>query len=185
VFHEVSDTPNSERTTMMQKRVIPIAIVLIAALFGVNQLAQRGSAAQKQSQDIVATGQKFLGTLDEAQRKKLIFDFKDADQRKRWSNLPQGIFQRTGLRMGDLTQPQRDAALTLLAAALSAQGYEKILQIVEADEVLRSGSGGKGGGGKGKGKGGGPGFGRDNYFISLLGQPSSTEPSRHQRHVCR
>ena len=38
--------------------------------------------------------------------------------------------------MGDLTKPQREAALAVLAAALSPQGYEKVLQIVEADEVL-------------------------------------------------
>jgi len=32
--------------------------------------------------------------------------------------------------MGDLTKPQRDAVLALLASALSPQGYEKVLQIV-------------------------------------------------------
>ena len=39
--------------------------------------------------------------------------------------------------MGDLTKPQREAALAVLAAALSPQGYEKVLQIVEADEMLK------------------------------------------------
>ncbi len=99
--------------------------------------------------------------------------------------------------MGDLTAPQREAALAVLAAALSKQGYEKVLQIVEADETLRTtdggGRGGPGGprGGPGGGPGGnGPGgagprgvagraaganFGRDNYYISFLGQPSDTE----------
>ena len=43
--------------------------------------------------------------------------------------------------MGDLTKPQRDAVLAVLAAALSPQGYEKVLQIVEGDEVLRKSSG--------------------------------------------
>jgi hypothetical protein len=43
--------------------------------------------------------------------------------------------------MGDLTKPQREAVLAVLAAALSPQGYEKILQIVEADELLRKSSG--------------------------------------------
>ena len=52
--------------------------------------------------------------------------------------------------MGDLTQPQRDAALAVLAAALSKQGYDKVLQIVEADEVLKSGGGGKAGDKAGK-----------------------------------
>jgi Protein of unknown function (DUF3500) len=65
--------------------------------------------------------------------------------------------------MGDLTKPQREAALAVLAAALSPQGYEKVLQIVEAEEALRTSSGQTM-------------FGRDEYFVSLLGQPSTTEP---------
>lgn len=68
--------------------------------------------------------------------------------------------------MGDLTQQQRDAAWAVLKAALSPDGYEKVVQIVEADEVLANESGGRGG----------PAFGRDNYFISFLGQPSAVEP---------
>ena len=51
----------------------------------------------------------------------------------------------------------------MLAAALSPQGYEKILQIVEADEVLKKSSGHTI-------------FGRDEYYVSFLGQPSTTEP---------
>jgi hypothetical protein len=97
------------------------------------------------------------------QRSKVIFDFRDDSQRKRWSNLPSAIFKRQGLRMGDLTQAQRAAALAVLAAALSPQGYEKILQIVQADELL-------------KGSSGEAIFGDNQYFVSLLGEPSTTEP---------
>ena len=93
--------------------------------------------------------------------------------------------------MGDLTQPQRDAAMAVLKAALSEKGYEKVQQIVQADEVLKDGDGGgRGGpgggpggpggpggrGGPGGGRGGGANFGRDNYCISLLGKPSTTDP---------
>jgi hypothetical protein len=53
--------------------------------------------------------------------------------------------------------------LAVLAAALSPQGYEKVLQIVEADDLLRKSSGGTM-------------FGRDEYYVSFLGQPSTTEP---------
>jgi hypothetical protein len=113
---------------------------------------------------ITATTKKFLDTLDESQRGKLVFDFKNEAQRKRWSNLPTGAFRREGLRMGDLTKPQRDAVMAVLAVALSPSGYEKIVQIVEADEVLKKGQGGR------------LNFGRDEYYISLLGQPSTTDP---------
>ena len=65
--------------------------------------------------------------------------------------------------MGDLTKPQRDAAMAVLAAALSPKGYEKVQQIVEADELLKT-------------SGGRMMFGRDEYYISFLGQPSTSEP---------
>src|SRR6185503_10123414 len=50
-------------------------------------------------------------------------------------------------------------------------GYEKVLQIVESDELLsKPESGGR------AERRGGPSFGRDSYYISFLGQPSATEP---------
>lgn len=116
------------------------------------------AAPAKATGEIADAAQKFLATLDDAQRGKVVFDFKDSAQRKRWSNFPTGIFQRAGLRMGDLTQPQRDAAMAVLKAALSPQGYEKVSQIVEGDEVLTKtdSDGGPGGGGIG-----GPGESND------------------------
>ncbi len=117
---------------------------------------------------IAAAAGKFLATLDEAQRGKAVYDFKDDAQRRRWSNLPTSFVKRGGLRMGDLTQPQRDAALAVVAAVLSPQGYEKVTQIVEGDETLKKNDRG--------GRGGPAMFGRDEYYISFLGQPSATEP---------
>lgn len=154
--------------------------------------AQPADTANGPTAVAAAAANKFLATLDDAQRANVVYDFHDEAQRKRWSNLPVGAVPRGGLRMGDLTQPQREAALVVLAAVLSPQGYEKVLQIVEADEVLRTQGSGRGGrgrrggpdrGGPGRrgrgGRGGGGGgvqFGRDNYSISFLGQPSAAEP---------
>ncbi|MHA3770474.1 DUF3500 domain-containing protein [Verrucomicrobiota bacterium sgz303538] len=116
--------------------------------------------------EIATAAKEFLAKLDEAQRGKVVFDFKDEEQRKRWSNLPTSIFKRAGLRMGELSPEQREAALAVLAAALSPQGYEKVLQIVEGDEMLK----------KDDTRAGRPMFGRDEYYISFLGQPSPSEP---------
>jgi hypothetical protein len=104
-----------------------------------------------------------MATLDDGQRGKVVFDFKDEAQRKRWSNFPTAMFKRAGLRVGDLAKPQRDAVLAVLAAALSPPGYEKVLEIMEADEVLRKSSNETI-------------FGRDEYYVSFLGQPSATQP---------
>ena len=106
-----------------------------------------------------------MTTLDEGQRGKLVFDINDEQQRKRWSNLPTTMVKRAGLRFGDLSQAQRDAAQKLLATALSKRGYEKAMQIVEGDELLKKGE-----------SGGRPMFGRDEYYISFLGKPSGTNP---------
>jgi uncharacterized protein DUF3500 len=145
----------------MNRKIALVLILLCAA--GSNSFAQTNSTPGAPTAAIAAAANQFLATLDEAQRGKLVFDFKDDAQRKRWSNLPSAIFKRQGLRIGDLTQPQREAALAVLAAALSPQGYQKILQIVQADELLKRSSGEAM-------------FGGEQYFISLLGQPSTTEP---------
>ena len=123
----------------MNKKLALLLSVLLGA--GLNSFAQTTSTPDAPTAGTAAAARKFLATLDDAQRGKVIFAFKDEAQRKRWSNLPTAIFKRQGLRMGDLTKPQREAALAVLAAALSPQGYEKILQIVEADEVLKKSSG--------------------------------------------
>ena len=131
---------------------------------------------------VVAAANAFLATLESAERATATFDF-HSDQRTGWSNLPTGIFQRKGLRFGDLTKRQRDAALALVAAALSPAGYRKVLDIMNGDEVLKNAGGGRTGGrqgapgaGGGRGAPGGIRFGLDEYYIALLGTPSMTTP---------
>jgi hypothetical protein len=114
---------------------------------------------------IVARANGFLSSLDEGQRSKVLFDFNDAAQRVKWSNLPTTMVARAGLKMGDLTEAQRKAAMGLLAAMLSKRGYEKVLAIVAGDEALKAASGGRG-----------TMFGRDLYYISILGKPSVSDP---------
>ena len=90
----------------------------------------------------VAAAKAFLATLDDAGRAKVSFAF-NSDQKSKWSNFPTGIFQRNGLRLGDLNTVQREAVLKLLAVALSKQGLQKVKEIMEGDEVLKnSGNGG-------------------------------------------
>ena len=115
---------------------------------------------------IVASANGFLSSLDEGQRSKVLFEFNDAAQRTKWSNLPTTMVRRAGLKMGDLSAPQKKAAMELLASMLSQGGYEKVLAIVEGDEALKLSSGGRGT----------PMFGHDLYYISILGKPSVTDP---------
>lgn len=136
----------------------------VALLTGFDSSPSR-AAAPGQTEKIVASAHAFMATLDDAQRGKVSFAFDDDAQRKRWSNLPVNMAERRGLRLGDLQPNQRGAAMQLLAAALSRMGYEKVVGIVESDEVLRKESSRNA-----------PPFGRDEFFISFLGKPSLTEP---------
>lgn len=124
-----------------------------------------GSAvAQTATTRIVSAANSFLATLDQKQRQRVLFSFDDETQRKRWSNLPVGIVPRAGLSMGELSASQRSAALALVASALSQRGFEKVQQILEGDETLK------------RNEGGNPMFGKDQYFISILGTPSARDP---------
>jgi hypothetical protein len=164
-------------------RIVSIASisVLVAVATG---LAQRSAAPDAQADvtaRIVAAAQAVVTTLDEAGRAKVQFPF-DGPQKARWSNLPSPMFQRTGVRMEDLTSAQRAAVMTLLSAALSRDGYRKVVDIMRGDEVLRTGQSATGagrGGAPGRGRGlpgGGPAFGEGEYYLAFVGTPSVTTP---------
>ena len=123
---------------------------------------------------IVASAQALVATLDAEGRMRVQFPF-DGPQKTRWSNLPSPMFQRQGLRLGDLNPAQRAAAMDLLAVALSKEGYQKVVDIMRGDEVLKGTAGGRGGGRGGR-VGGGPAFGEDEYYLAFVGTPSATEP---------
>jgi len=145
------------------------AMSLVVAVVATTVLAQRSATPNTQADAtarIVAAAQAVVATLDEAGRATVQFPF-DGPQKARWSNLPSPMFQRTGLRMADLTPAQRASVMALLRAALSQDGYRKVGEIMRGDEVLRKtqGSGGRG-----------PAFGEDQYYVAFVGTPSATTP---------
>jgi hypothetical protein len=177
-----------------------IASTALAGLFvavTATMVAQRGAtqssanARADVTSRIVASAQALSVTLGDAGRAKVQFPF-DGPQKARWSNLPSPMFQRTGLRLGDLTPPQRAGVMTLLSVALSRDGYRKVIDIMRGDEVLRTtqgsgpprggptaGGGGAAPAGQAGGRGRGPGgvvFGEDEYYLAFVGTPSVTTP---------
>jgi hypothetical protein len=151
-------------------------------------LSLGAAAAQTGTARVVKAANSFLSTLDEKQRQGVLFSFDDEQQRKRWSNFPITIVPRAGISFKDMNPAQRSAAMALLSSALSPRGLEKVQQIMEGDEVLKTNEGSGGGGpppgggggpppGRGGGKkGGGLLFGKDLYFFSILGTPSEKTP---------
>jgi len=165
-----SHSPESRCLTTTTIAEKPAIVIAIAA----GSLQRAGSAPQQTpaansavTARVVASANAFLATLSDAERAKGSFGF-TSSQRTGWSNLPTGAFKRNGLRLGDMTARQRQAALALVAAALSREGYQKVTDIMNGDEALQNARGARGGGGVQ--------FGLDEYYIALLGTPSATAP---------
>jgi hypothetical protein len=154
---------------------LPLLLLVLVLPFAAAS-PQRTDVAPRRADDattnMVAAADAFLATLSDGQRASGTFGF-ESPQRAGWSNLPTGIFRRNGLRLGDLMPPQRRAALALVAAALSRDGYRKITDIMNGDEVLKNAGRGATGGRQGNN---GIRFGLDEYYIALLGVPSPTAP---------
>jgi Protein of unknown function (DUF3500) len=155
---------------LLRTPLIWLALVVPVAAFSMQRAPAQPTASVTATPRVLNAANAFLATLNDAQRTAGTFAF-NGPQRTGWSNLPSPIFQRKGLRLGDLTPAQRAAALGLVSAALSREGYQKVLDIMNGDEVLRNAGGGRTGG-----RGGGVRFGVDEYYLALLGAPSATAP---------
>ena len=160
-------------------RTAPIIRTAISIL-----IAASPAISQTATSRMVTAANAFLSTLDQQQRQKVVFAFDDEQQRKRWSNLPVAMVPRGGISLKEMNAGQRSAAMALVASALSPRGFEKIQQIMQGDEVNQQNEGNGRGGGPPNGRGGrGPGgrgggamFGKDLYFVSILGTPSENNP---------
>jgi hypothetical protein len=157
-------------------RLLPwtISTLSVVGVLGVWAWAQQSThplrKADATTTKIVSAADALLAILTPEQRKALVFSFDDPNQRVRWSNLPSGLYRRAGLRMGDLSEKQQAAVHSLLQAILSKPGYQKVTQIVQADEVLRQTDR----------MAGRLNFGKAEYYVSIMGKPSATEPWRVQ-----
>jgi hypothetical protein len=122
------------------------------------------ASAETGTPQIVKTANAFLSTLDQNQRGGVMFAFDDEAQRARWSNLPTTIVKRAGLSMGELSDTQRAAAMNLVSAVLSRRGFEKVQQIMDGDQMLKTNE-------KNSRM-----FGKDLFYVSILGTPSEKDP---------
>ncbi|MEM7453378.1 MAG: DUF3500 domain-containing protein [Planctomycetota bacterium] len=145
-----------------------LPLLLSTLFFCSHSFAQE---AERTPADVVSgavqAAEALMEVLSEEQRAALMFEFGNDEQRKNWSNLPEGRVRRGGIRWGDLSDQQKDAVMALLGATLSEEGVQQIIDNMDGDEVLGRPQGGRRGN---------PNFGRDIYFLSILGTPSTTEP---------
>ena len=84
---------------------------------------------------VVEAANAFLATLSDAERAKATFEFASA-QRTGWSNLPSGIFQRNGLRFGDITARQQAEATRARLAAIVDSSDDAIFSMAMDETIL-------------------------------------------------
>jgi hypothetical protein len=133
------------------RKLLPI-IAAISFSLPMSAVAQQTAATSR----IVSAADAFISSLDADQRQHVLYAFNDNEQRARWSNFPTGFVPRGGINFKQMSAPQRDAAMKLLATVLSPMGLEKVDEIRQADDDFKSNGSKRGPGGRGGRPPGGP-----------------------------
>ena len=169
--------------------ILPKCAVLLTAALAAVPVALPAAAAPAdaavQTRAAVRAAEDFLQTLTAAQRAAVQFKwvpqatataaaFKGGMNGRMnfvgeqygsavWSNYPVSDVPRPGIAIGTMDAAQRAAAMRLLQAVLSRQGYEKILDIMASDQALSEG-------------GTKYASGAAHYTIGLFGTPDAASP---------
>ena len=113
---------------------------------------------------VVALTEAFKATLSSTQLAATQLSYTKANAQK-WSNLPAGLSARIGIKLGDLNTTQlaafRNLMVALLALNATNEGYDEMLGNLVADDYLNT-------------VGGGSDYGASNFYMSILGTPSTT-----------
>src|SRR5439155_24789896 len=158
---------------MKIRYVVMVFVFALAGSFRQDFVSAQG-AAPDFTIKAVGAANAFLATLDGKQQVAVVLPL-NKETRSKWSNLPNGAaglkFKRNGLKFGDLTSVQQQAALDLVRSALSRTGYEKVINIVNADESFARSSAEAHAAQHNPAS-----FGRAEYHIGILGKPSAMQP---------
>lgn len=160
--------------------LVAIGIILLVAacstrqltgiFFGVNtspiELTLQSDFEPRDSDEktkaVVVAAKNFLSTLSESQLHAAVYDFSNNAQRSNWSNFPEGMIPRGGLKLGELSNEQSKSLDLLLAEILSEKGISNLkLQLISEDthspnSILK--------------------YGTQHFYVAILGEPSSTLP---------
>ncbi|QDK77522.1 DUF3500 domain-containing protein [Spirosoma sp. KCTC 42546] len=113
---------------------------------------------------IVCLTEAFKATLSSTQLATTQLTYSKSNAQK-WSNLPAGLSARIGISLGSLSDTQLAAFRNLMVAVLALnttnEGYDEMIGNLVADDYLNT-------------IGGGSDYGAGNYYISILGTPSTS-----------
>ena len=177
--------PYMTRSDLAKNCVIVLCTAALAAagmflLFG--GLEDAGAPAPQVTEQSVAgpetmrrTAVALIESLDEGQRERIMYALADTSARTNWSNLPDVMFDRGGLRVGDMSAEQRHRLHDLLRASSSSQGYLKLAGIMWLDDILREealAQGNPGDGFRGRLI---ESWRTENYYASIFGYPAEDD----------
>jgi hypothetical protein len=107
--------------------------------------------------------EKFLKSLTKLQQAKIQFSIEDKEWQK-WSNVDNGLYQRQGVSIKEMSSVQRKLAFQLMEKALSAKGLQLSKDIMKTDQTLRELNNDD------------PIYDEDLYYFTVMGTPSMSEP---------
>ncbi|MCY4048431.1 MAG: DUF3500 domain-containing protein [Hyphomicrobiales bacterium] len=111
---------------------------------------------------IVAASDAFLNSLDDQQKQAAMYAFDDNAQRSNWSNLPESIVPRGGLKIGRLAREQRALLDALLGEIMSKKGAQNIDYQLAAEDAIPSGKFFE--------------YHSEDFYVAFLGEPSVSRP---------
>ncbi len=112
---------------------------------------------------IKKAAESFLSSLTQEQKQRTQFGIEDEEWRK-WCNVDNGIYDRQGVSLKEMTEPQKKAAFHLMQVSLSAKGLQLSKDIMKTDQTLKELNNGD------------AAYDEELYFFTLMGTPSPTEP---------
>ncbi len=163
---------------IVHQKILVFAAIVLAPCFALAHEGHKQSGYVSEASGIVGTyspkvrshsaasmsdaGKAFVASLDESQRDKVLEELTSAE-REKWTNLPQRS-GNGGLALGKCNEEQMKAFCDFMATLLSKEGYDKICHVMLADDQLLEGGNPR------------PGFGTEDFYVVLFGEPSAVNP---------
>ena len=135
-----------------------------AAVFLVFSIRATTVVAHDVPAEMAEAADRFLGSLDDPQRKQASIDF-DNERRTFWHYVPSTMLKsqggRRGLAIKEMSAGQRVLAHGLLNTALSHRGYLQSMTVIALESILRDLEGGN------------PSRDPELYHVAVYGKPST------------
>ena len=116
-------------------------VVLVSFLmwvFAVQDVkAQDGVVGSMSAMQMKKAAVAFIESLPSDVAEAGMFALSDEEKRTTWSNLPAIMYDRIGIRIGDLSDEQRRRLHDLIRASTSSQGYLKISGLFWMEDILQ------------------------------------------------